>query len=143
MKIMSVFVDTSAWVAIIDENNKYHRESVNYFTYLLGNKITIVTNNVIIDETINYIKKEFGIETAKKFNEIINESIINVKLRMDWISRRERKLALNSFLKDKTSALELRYFYISGTLKRKKIDIIFTLDSKLKDFELPVMPQNI
>ncbi len=143
MKIMSVFVDTSAWIAIIDENNKYHTQAVNYFTSLLGNKITIVTNNVIIDETIDYLKKEFGIETARKFNEIVNESIINVKLRMDWISRRERKMALNSFLKNKSNDLELRYFYISGTIKRKKVDIIFTLDSKLKSLELPLMPQNI
>ncbi len=141
MKSMSVFVDTTAWVTIIDKNNDYHKEVVNYFNYLLGNKITIVTNNVIIDETINYIKMEFGIEKAKKFNEIINESIINVKLRMDWISRRERRIALNSFLKDKTSGLDLRYSFISATLKKKKIDIIFTLDDKLKIFELPIMPQ--
>ena len=142
MKIMSVFVDTTAWVAIIDKNNDYHEEAVSYFTYLLGNKITIVTNNVIIDETITYLKMEFGIDKAKKFNEIINESIITVKLRMDWISRRERKIAINSFLKDKTSGLDLHYFYISSTLKRKKIDIIFSLDEKLKSFKLPIMPQN-
>ncbi len=143
MKIMSVFIDTSAWAAIVDENDKHHQEAVNYFTYLIVNKITIVTNNVIVDETIDYLKSEFGVDTAKKFNEIVNESIINVKLRMDWISRRERKLALNSFLKDKTSDLGLRYYYILATLKKKKIDIIFTLDDKLKNFELPVMPQNI
>jgi predicted nucleic acid-binding protein len=143
MKIMSVFVDTSAWLAIIDEKNEYHKEVVEYFTYLLGSKITMVTNNIVIDETIDHLKSVFGIETAKKFNEIINESTINVKLRMDWISRRERKLALDSFLKDKTGNLSLRYFYIYGSVRRKKIDILFTLDQQLKHLGLPIMPQKM
>jgi predicted nucleic acid-binding protein len=141
MKIMSVFVDTSAWIAIIDEENEFHTEAVEYFTYLLSSKITIVTNNMVLDETIDQLKINFGVDTAKKFNEIINESIINVKLRMDWISRRERKLALDSFLKDKSSELSLRYFYIAGTVKRKKVDILFTLDKELAHLGLPIMPQ--
>jgi predicted nucleic acid-binding protein len=101
-----------------------------------------VTSNVVIDETLTALKINFGNEFAQKFFEIIDESVLSINLKVDWISRRIRRNALNNFLKTGASQLQLRHYYINESLKRKKIDIVFSYDQDLKAFDFPVMPQN-
>ncbi len=143
MKIMTCFIDASAWIAIIDKRNGNHQQARQYFEQLLENNIKIVTNNTAIDEAVNQLKKHVGSEDAKIFSKVIDESILTVKLRMDWISRRIRKNGIIQYIKSTDPDLELRHFFIYETIKRKKVDIIFSFDNKLKSFGFPLMPQDI
>jgi predicted nucleic acid-binding protein len=112
-----------------------------YFEKLLEDDTKLVTNNVAIDETVSYLRNEFGVEKARKFINIIDESTLTINLRMDWISRRVRKNAINNYLKSKVNELQLRHFLINETLKRKSVDVVFSFDQGFKYFNLPLMPQ--
>lgn len=140
MKIMTCFIDTSAWLAILDKSDPHHNDARNYFEQLLEKDTKLVTNNIAIDETINQLKIKSGAETARQFYNVIDESILTIQLRMDWISRRIRKNAVNHFLKSKEHELHLRHFFIFETIKRKHVDIIFTFDRAFRLFDLPLMP---
>jgi len=140
MKIMTCFVDASAWLAILDKSDPHHQDARKYFEQLLEKDSKLVTNNIAIDETINRLKMKSGAEMAREFYNIIDESILTINLRMDWISRRIRKNALNHFLKSKEGDLQLRHFLIFETIKRKRVDIVFTFDRAFRLFDLPLMP---
>lgn len=140
MKIMTCLIDSSAWLAIANRDDPNHHRARDYFKELLEKNAKIVTNNAIIDETLQKIKAQLGNDLAKKFMNIIDESVITVNLRVDWISRRTRKSAINQYLRSSDNSLELKYFFIHETLKRKKVDIIFGFDEKLNGFGLPLMP---
>ncbi|MBD3225683.1 MAG: hypothetical protein GF313_13220 [Caldithrix sp.] len=139
MKIMTCFIDQTAWLAIIDTGNPNHHKAYEYFEELLSKNTKLVTNNIVIDTTVNELKKTKGMKQANQFLTIIDESIMTINLRMDWVSRRVRRNALNQFFK-KNHELELDHFYIYESVKRKKVDVIFSFDHNLKTFGLPLMP---
>ncbi len=141
MKIMTTFIDTSAWLAIVNSKDAMHQQAVEYFKYLLERDAKLVTNNLVIDETIDTLKSIGDIELAAQFMKIIDEALLTINLRMDWISRRVRRNGINNFLRSSNPAFRLRHFFIRETLKRKKVDIIFSFDPILQNFNLPIMPQ--
>ncbi len=141
MKIMTTFIDTSAWVAIIDVNDPHHQKAVEFFEYLLERDAKLVTNNIVIDETLTRLKQIENVDLAARFMKIIDEALLTINLRMDWISRRVRRNAINNFLRSNNPSLFLRHFFIKETLKRKKVDLIFSFDPSLTEFNLPLMPQ--
>ena len=141
MKILTCFIDASAWIAIIDKNNRYHSDAKIYFEKLLEDDTKLVSNNVAVDETISYLRNEISIEKARQFINIIDESMLTLNLRVDWISRRVRRNAINHFLKSKSSELQLRHFLVNETLKRKSVDVVFSFDQIFRQFNLPLMPQ--
>jgi len=137
-----VFIDSTAWLAIIDEKNINYTVAREFYEKLLDQNSRLVTNSYVIDETLSSLKMNFGNEFAQKFLEIIDESVLSINLKVDWISRRIRRNAINNFLKSSTGHLQLRHFYINESLKRKKVDIVFSYDQNLKYFDFPVMPQH-
>ena len=137
-----VFIDSTAWLAILDENNINFKMAREFYEKLLDQNARLITNNIVIDETLTALKTNFGHEFAQKFLEIIDESVLSINLKVDWISRRIRRNAINNFLKSSSKHLQLRHHYINESLKRKKIDIVFSYDQNLKSFDFPVMPQN-
>ena len=140
MKIMTCFIDGSAWIAITDRTNENHEPSKEYFKSLLEKDAKIVTNNLALDDVLQWLKKNRSAEVARQFLNNIDESILTVNLRMDWISRRVRRAALNNFLKSKDTNLELKHFLIHETIKRKRVDVLFTFDQKFKVFGIPLVP---
>ncbi len=138
-----VFIDKTAWIAIVDKNNPKYELSRTYFENLLNQNVRIVTNNYCIDETVSFLRSTFGNDLAKKFLLIVDESVLSINLRIDWISRRVRRNALDNFLKNSNPDLTLEHFFIYESLKRKRVDFIFSYDTNLKNFDFPVMPQNI
>jgi uncharacterized protein len=137
-----VFIDSTAWLAILDEKNINYQMAREFYEKLLDQNSRLVTSSVVIDETLSSLKMNFGNEFAQKFLEIIDESVLSINLKVDWISRRIRRNAINNFLKTGTSNLQLRHYYINESFKRKKIDIVFSYDQNLKYFDFPVMPQH-
>ena len=132
MKIMTCFIDTSAWIAIVDKDNPNHQKSSEYLEQILQKNAKIITNNVVLDETIDSIKITSGRKLAEDFSTVVDESILTINLRMDWVSRRMRRNALVNYLKSSSKELKLRHFFIIETIKKKKIDIIFSFDPAWK-----------
>lgn len=50
-----VFVDTSGWVALFVDNDKYHRRTVSALEEIKNSKALIYTSDYVIDETITTI----------------------------------------------------------------------------------------
>lgn len=137
----TVFIDVSAWLAIVDAKNVHSEIAREYFTHLLSQSARPVTNNVVVDEVLQELKTKNDSQAAKRFLSVLDESALSVNLRVDWISRRIRRIALDNFFKSKNENLKIRHFYINESLKRKKADLIFSFDENLKYFDFPVMPQ--
>ena len=143
MKIMTCFIDGSAWIAITDQSNDNHENAKEYFKSLLENNTKLVTNNIAIDEAITWLKENMSAQAARKFLDTLDESILTVNLRMDWIVRRVRRAGLNNYLKSKDADLSLKHFLIHESIKRKRVDILFSFDHKYRVFGIPLMPQPV
>ncbi len=60
MNIEDVFVDTSAWVAVADKNESYHKKAAFIYPTLLKTKKSLITSNLVIAETYILILHELG-----------------------------------------------------------------------------------
>lgn len=137
-----VFIDTSAWCALADKRDPNHDAARAYFSLLLQNGARMISSSLAIDEAASEMKARLGGDVVQRFLSIIDESVLTVNLKVDWASRRVRRSVLEHFLKNTDDNLRLRHFYIAESLKRKRVDILFSFDDLLKKFDIPLMPQH-
>ena len=69
-----IFVDTGAWVALADKDDKHHDGAVSIFPLLLKTCKGLITSNLVVAESYILILKGLGHNAAVDFLEKINSS---------------------------------------------------------------------
>lgn len=64
---MRYFVDTSAWIGIFDESDKYHPSAINGLNELVGGSLTLFTSDYVFDETVTLLMNRGGKQQAVRF----------------------------------------------------------------------------
>ena len=71
----SFFVDTSAWVALFSNDDKYHVAANEFWKSVPQNHWQILTNDYILDETYTLLRREQnGLQRAILAHQVIEES---------------------------------------------------------------------
>src|SRR3990167_5792905 len=65
----NIFIDTGAWVALADRDDKYHRQAVSVYPSLLKSCRTLVTSNLVVAESYVLV-----LQAAMSFLEKIHAS---------------------------------------------------------------------
>jgi len=71
---MKLFVDTSAWVAYYDVSDRWHAAAREAMTSLLNQRVTFVTTDYVLDETITLLLYHAGHEQALTFGDMVQRS---------------------------------------------------------------------
>ncbi|MEN6372449.1 MAG: PIN domain-containing protein [Armatimonadota bacterium] len=64
---MSVYIDTSAFLAVLDEDDQNHHDAGQVWTDMVNNKESLVTSTYVIVETTALLRKRFGIPAVRRF----------------------------------------------------------------------------
>ena len=64
-----IFVDTSAWVALVDKGDSLHRDAATSYPSIFKNHKNLVTSNLIVAETYIILLKELRHKAAIEFLE--------------------------------------------------------------------------
>lgn len=76
---MKVFIDTSAWIALYDKNDKYHNHAKKIWTEIINKKIQMYTTFDILDETITLLRFRIGYKNSVDFGKnIFTSKIIHI-----------------------------------------------------------------
>jgi len=59
-----IYVDTSAFYALIDRSDHYHHEASVLWPELLTEKVSLITSNYVVWETLGLLQKRIGFEAA-------------------------------------------------------------------------------
>ncbi len=70
----TIFVDTSAWVALADKDDFRHKDAAAIFPSLLKTYHGLITSNLVIAESYILILKGLGHSAAMNFLDRINSS---------------------------------------------------------------------
>jgi len=74
-----IFVDSFAWIAIINKSDNYHQVSIDLFNELLTQQTKLVTTNYILIETINALSKaEYRKGVIESINRIEKSLSVNI-----------------------------------------------------------------
>jgi predicted nucleic acid-binding protein len=71
---MKVFVDTSAWAAYYDPSDRWHAAARDAIRRSVHARLTFVTTDYILDETLTLLLMHAGRRAALQFGEAVQES---------------------------------------------------------------------
>ncbi len=121
-----IFVDETAWLAIIDPRSPHHPALADRFRFALDNGEKLFTTNVALANAVSEIRRRFGIETAVRFQSIVDEAYLGTYLRILWIGRRTQKDAFRLMRKHPELDLHLYDFASILLMDRRSIHHILT-----------------
>jgi len=67
-----VFIDTSAWIMLINKGEKFHTQALNVYRHKLLNYL-MVTSNLVIGETYTWLQRKAGTDLALDYLRSIQE----------------------------------------------------------------------
>ena len=70
-----ILVDTSAWIALFNQDDKFHREAAAFWTYVQARRLRVVTNDYIMDETYTHLRRlQNGLLRATRAYQAVEQS---------------------------------------------------------------------
>ena len=102
MTIEKVFIDTSAFYALMDRSDSYHQSASRLWTHFLDKGYELKTSNYVTVETLALLQNRLGFEAADLwFRDVlgivgtiwIDEVLHNLAFEI-WLSLGRRKLSL-------------------------------------------------
>ena len=132
---MRVFIDTSAFYALLDRDDESHRKAKNSWADLLKNDDTLVTNNYVLVETFALIQHRLGMDAARGFqNDIL--PLVNIEFVVPELHR-SGVSALLSASRRNLSLVDCVSFEMMRTLE---IKMAFAFDPHFKEQGFNTLP---
>lgn len=132
---MRVFVDTSAFLSILDADDKNHRKAKVSWIDLISSEASFFCNNYILVETFALVQHRLGMSAVRTFNDDILPLII-----IDWIDETEHKAGINALLVASKKKLSMVDCVSFETMRRLDIRFAFTFDMHFKEQGFQCIP---
>ncbi len=125
---MSVFIDTSGFIAVLDKDNASHAEAVKTWMDILTSEEDLVTTNYVLVETCALVQNRLGMTAIKVFQ----EDVVPV-LRIEWINKDVHHAAMGIMLAAGRKKLSLVDCVSFETMRLLGVTTAFTLDKHFKE----------
>jgi len=125
---MSIFIDTCAFIALINHDDEFHYRSSDLFIKATEADEKFFTSNYVLLETIFLLQREIGIPAVNDFRKLMLP-LVNII----WVDEKINNDCLNNLIaaeKRKISLTDYSSFYILDSFK---IGRIFTFDKHFKE----------
>lgn len=132
---MSVFVDTSAIIAVLDADDQYHAEAKAVWVKILSSKEDLVSTNYVLVETFALVQNRLGLEAVRLFQ----EDIIPV-LEVSWVTKELHRAAAAILLsrgQRRLSLVDCASFLVMHQIDIKKA---FAFDHHFKEEGFAIIP---
>jgi predicted nucleic acid-binding protein len=92
-----VFIDSSAWIAVLNTNDVRHAQAARLYRELLKDNASFVTTSLILSETQVFLRRRIGYDVAMSFLTSVNESARIKVVFPDLSIERQAKQILRQF----------------------------------------------
>lgn len=120
---MSCFIDTSAFVAVLDSQDAHYKKAAKQWKLLVESDNPLICSNYILLETFALIQNRLGLEALRTFQ----EDVLPV-LTIEWVDEAVHQAAAASVLtagRKRLSLVDCASFII---IRRLGISNVFTFD---------------
>jgi len=133
--VSAVFIDTSAFLALLDADDAGHRRARNAWSDLLGSDTILITSNYILVETFALVQNRLGMEAVRVFQEDI-VPLLDIRL-VDATAHAAAVSALLVAGRKRLSLVDCSSFEI---MHRSGIRQAFTLDRHFREQGFECVP---
>ena len=125
---MSIFIDTSGFIAVLDMDDASHTRAAKTWVDILTSEETLVTTNYVLVETCALVQNRLGMTAIKMFQ----EDIVPV-LRIEWIDKAVHHAAMRILLAAVSKKLSFVDCVSFETMRLLGVTTAFTLDKHFKE----------
>jgi predicted nucleic acid-binding protein len=133
---MMIFVDTSAFVALLDAADGQHTTAERIWRRLLDDydDNELVSNNYVLLETCALVQRRYGLQVLRTFQ----EQAVPL-LQVDWLGPEQHEAAMAAVLAANRRGLSLVDCASFETMRRLGIRTAFTFDPHFAElgYEVP------
>jgi len=133
---MRTFMDTSAFYAILDRDDRNHQKGKKAWTEILGESPTLVTSNYVLVETFALLQSRLGLEAVRGFQEDVVQ-IIHV----EFVSPEMHRAGTAALLSAGRRGLSLVDCVSFEVMRDSGMRIVFTFDPHFKEQGFGVIPK--
>jgi len=129
---MSIFVDTSAFLAVLDADDLHHAKAALLWQDLLNHTEDLVSTNYVLVETFALVQNRLGMEAVK----CLDEDILPL-VRIAWTTEADHRVAVSALLiaaRRRLSLVDCMSFTIMRQLQLRRA-FAFDRDFNTQGFE--------
>jgi len=90
---VSTFVDTSAFLAVVDADDAQHTRASHVWTDLMGGEEELLTTSYVLVETFALAQARLGLAAAR----LLNDDVVPI-LRVTWVDEGLHRAAMTALL---------------------------------------------
>lgn len=118
-----VFIDTSAFLALLDKHDPNHVTASRRWDQLLSEGCALLTTNYVLVETCAVIQRRFGMQTVRTF---VDE--LTPLLEVYWIDAMIHAAGIVALLAANQRLLSLVDCISFAVLRQRGVDAVFAYD---------------
>jgi uncharacterized protein len=131
----NVFVDSSAFYAVLDQDDDNHRKAASTWVDIIGQSCGLVTSNYVILETLALLQSRIGIEAVRVFqNDVVP------LVRIEFVTPELHSIGIAALLaasKRKLSLVDCISFEIVRNLG---LEAVFAFDLHFRTYGFRMLP---
>ena len=129
-----IFIDTTAFFAVLDEDDQQHASAMNFWVNMLEQKSKLITNNYVLLETIALLQRRIGITAVMDIRKI------TPLLQVDWLTADQHHGVVDYLIVTNRRRLSLVDCSSFETMRRLGIRRVFTFDKHFAEQGFEVIP---
>ena len=123
-----IFVDSGAWIALLDRRDQYHSEAVAIYNDLMQQRTQLLTTDYVIDETATRLRYKVNHSIAVQFLNLIESSKVTGRLTVTEIDSVLFQTAERLFRQYDTAELSFTDCTSFVVCRRRNISEAFAFD---------------
>ena len=135
-----VFIDTSFWLALLYDEEIYHKQVLAVFKNLKSSDCQIYTSNLVLHETLTRIVTKSSWQNCQKFLKLVDDLKNARRLGEITLDAGVEKDAYSAFVKYHEHKFSFIDASIIAMIKKFKIDTLLTLDAGFRKIKLNTLP---
>ena len=132
---MTIFIDTSAFYALLDRDDKNYPRGKRLWTEILDAGYALVTSNYVIVETFALLQNRLGFNAARGFQ----EDLVPI-LQVEFVTSDLHRLGIAALLSSSRRGLSLVDCASFELMRNLGIKTVFAFDSHFKEQGFHLFP---
>ena len=132
---MNVYVDTSAFLAVLDGSEKKHAAARQFWERIINGGDVLLCHNYILVETSALILRRFGMDAVRVFE----QDIIPI-LHIIWVTREVHFAAVSAHIMADRRTLSLVDCVSFEVMRRTGIRKAFAFERHFRDYGYEINP---
>jgi uncharacterized protein len=133
---MNLFVDTSAFYALLDGDDANHGKSASAWREMMSSDQSVVTTNYVLVETFALIQSRLGSQAVREFQ----EDIVPV-LHVEFVTLETHRLGIAALLAASRRSLSLVDCVSFEVMRELGMKSVFTFDGHFREHGFAAVPR--